>query len=171
LGSINVASVAPQYTSKRYKALKDVPRKKLVQGLIGKYYSDVDLVKLEETKVDEYIYFFWYGGSPLPSMGPDNFSVEWDGYIRADADDVYWFFTTSDDGIRLWIDDDLIIDNWNPDVSDEQCESLFLERGLHKLKLQYFDSEGAALVTLGWASRRVFKWTVLPRYLFCIPEE
>ena len=121
--------------------------------------------------MDKSINFNWNEGSPLPSIKPDYFSVEWNGYIRADIDDVYCFFTISDDGIRLWIDDDLIIDNWNPHVSDEFSEPIFLENGLHKIKLQYFESEGLASVSLAWASEHIYKWTVPPDHLFCVSEE
>lgn len=158
LGSIDVASMVPQYTGKRYKALKDVHPKKMVSGLKGKYYNDIEFSKVEDTRVDKVIYFNWGPDSPLPSIKQDYFSIEWNGYVRVDIDDVYWFFTKSDDGSRLWIDDDLIIDNWNPPhVSDELSVPVFLEKGLHKIKFKYFESEGYASVRLAWASDRLTK--------------
>ncbi len=171
LSSINIASVVPQYTGKRYEAQRDIQPEKMVEGLIGKYCSGINCERLEITKVNKNIDFNWHAGSPCPSIKPDYFSVEWNGFVRAEVDEVYWFFTTSDDGIRLWIDEDLIIDNWNPSVSDEICEPVFLEKGLHKIKLQYFESEGVASVSLAWASEHIYKWTVPPDHLFYISEE
>jgi hypothetical protein len=169
LRSINIASVVPQYTGKRYEALKNVQREELVEGLTGRYYADAEFGKLVDTRIDKGVNFNWLGGSPLPSMKPDDFSIEWNGYISADASRMYWFFTTSDGGARLWIDDDLIIDNWNPNVTYEQCEPVFLGSGLHKIKLRYFESEGFASITLSWASH--CKSVISPWNLFSIKED
>lgn len=171
LASIGVANIVPQYTGKRYGAQKKIKPEGLIKGIAGKYYADARFGKLIDTKIDKCIDFNWMLGSPLPSIKPDYFSIEWNGYIRADADEVYWFFIRSDNGARLWIDDDLVIDNWNSNVSDELCKPVFLERGLHKIKLQYFESEGFASVSLSWASERLWKSTVPSDHLFCVSEE
>lgn len=170
LGSIDIARVVPPYKGKRYKALKNVVSGNMVQGLTGKYYGDAGLTKLEGTMVDKCINFSWGEGAPLPTIKPNYFSIEWNGYIRVDADDMYWFFIKSDDGARLWIDDDLIIDNWNS-APDELCEPVSLEKGLHKIKLQYFESAGFASISLAWASERLCKSIVPTDHLFSTPEE
>ncbi|HHT9126300.1 MAG TPA: PA14 domain-containing protein [Candidatus Brocadiia bacterium] len=171
LAPINIASLVPQYTGKRYRALENIQQGKRVEGLSGKYYADLSFGKLVDTRIDKYIDFNWVSGSPLPSLKPDNFSIEWNGYINVDVDDVYCFFITSDDGARLWIDDDLIIDNWNPNVSDELSESVFLGKGFHKIKLQYFELEGLASVSLWWASERLWKAPVPHYSLSCVSED
>lgn len=172
LGSVEVHRLAPTYAGKRYEALRDVQIEKMVEGLAGKYYNDINLKQLKDMRVDKNVNFNWQGGSPFPSIEPDYFSVEWNGYIRADSSGVYWFYTKSDNGVRLWIEDDLIIDNWNPNLSYELCEPVFLEKGLHKIKLQYFESDGFAAVSLAWASEHFWKIIVTGNRLFCVsPEE
>ncbi len=171
LASISTTNIVPQYAGKRYGALKEVKEEGLIEGLAGKYYADTKFEKLVDTRIDKCIDFNWQEGSPLPSIKPDYFSIEWNGYIWVDADETYWFFTKSDDGVRLWIDDDLIIDNWNPHVSEELYASIFMEEGLHKIKLQYFESEGLASVSLWWASKNFWKSIVSHYNLFCISEE
>ena len=50
-------------------------------GLTGKYYANNNFTDLKETRVDSTINFEWGGGTPYSSMGNDNYSISWSGYI------------------------------------------------------------------------------------------
>jgi alpha-mannosidase len=70
---------------------------------------------------------------------PENFGVVYDGYIKVPAAGAYTFFTTSDDGSTITIDDVLITDNDGAHGESEEAGYAILEAGLHKIKLQYYN--------------------------------
>ncbi|MCL6597644.1 MAG: IPT/TIG domain-containing protein, partial [Alicyclobacillus macrosporangiidus] len=84
-----------------------------VPGWLGQYFYGEDLTNLRLTRVDPQINFDWgYNGylSPLGAGNP--FSVRWTGYVVPEVSGDYIFATYSDDGVRLWVDNGLVIDNW-----------------------------------------------------------
>ena len=125
-----------------------------IDGLRGEYFPNPDveppptLSTLQET-VD-----FDYGlGSPAPAVPPDHFSTRWGGRVRPDFSETYTFLTTSDDGVRLWVDDRLIIDHWTVHSAAEDTGALDLEAGRwYDLRLEYFDDDGPAQIRLEWSS-------------------
>jgi len=72
----------------------------------------------------------------------DKFAFEFTGYIRIDRDDVYTFFTQSDDGSKLFIDDEEIVNNDGDHGVEERSGKAALRKGFHKIKVLYFDSGG-----------------------------
>ena len=72
----------------------------------------------------------------------DKYAFEFTGYIRIDNDGIYTFFTDSDDGSMLYIDDEEIVNNDGDHGSVEKNGKAALKRGLHKIKVLYFDSGG-----------------------------
>src|SRR5205823_9659379 len=80
-------------------------------GLRGEYYDNIDLTALKLTRTDEVINFDWGLGSPDPAMGPDTFSVRWTGLIQPRFSEPYTFYITSDDGARLWVNGELVIND------------------------------------------------------------
>src|SRR5438045_505562 len=81
-------------------------------GLTGKYYGDMSLTTYRLTRTDAAVNFDWGGGSPDPSITADLFSARWTGMVVPRYAETYTFYTTTDDGVRLWIDGQLIIDKW-----------------------------------------------------------
>jgi hypothetical protein len=83
------------------------------------------------------------GNSATPELPadhrPENFGVVYDGYMRIPAAGAYTFFTTSDDGSTLTIDDVLITDNDGAHGESEEAGYVVLEAGLHKIRLQYYN--------------------------------
>src|SRR5690606_13174096 len=55
--------------------------------------------------------FNWFGGSPDPRINSDNFSARWTRTINFPAG-TYRFYATMDDGMRIWVDNQLVIDSW-----------------------------------------------------------
>jgi hypothetical protein len=81
-------------------------------GLTGQYFDNSDLTGLKKTTIDGAINFNWGAGSPDPSIAPDSFSARWAGLIEPKFSESYSFITTADDGVRLWVDGQLLIDRW-----------------------------------------------------------
>jgi hypothetical protein len=81
------------------------------------------------------------------------FSVRWTGLILPEASGEYTFHTLSNDGVRLWIDDKPVIDNWTDHVATEDKGTARLEAGKkHGLKLEYFYTGGNGVMKLSWSS-------------------
>ena len=74
-----------------------------------------------------------------------NIGLVFNGYINVPSDGIYAFYTYSDDGSELWIDDELVVDNGGPHSSMERSGSIALRKGLHKIAVRYFDSNGGLL--------------------------
>jgi alpha-L-fucosidase len=72
----------------------------------------------------------------------DRFAFEFNGYIKIGKDGIYHFFTVSDDGSKLFIDDTEVVDNDGEHGGVEKSGKAALRKGYHKIKLTYFDSGG-----------------------------
>jgi hypothetical protein len=76
----------------------------------------------------------------------DKFAFEFSGYLKIDKDGIYTFFIESDDGSKLFIDDEEIIDNDGDHGNVEKNGRALLKKGLHKIRVVYFDSGGGNLL-------------------------
>lgn len=126
----------------------------LVSGLIGQYYSGTNLSgSVVGTRVDGPVDFDWGGGAPgVTGVGTDQFSVRWDGLLRITQSGNYQFQTVSDDGVRLWVNDVLIIDNWTDHGSTTNTStSIALTSGLtYNIRLEYYENGGQSVIRLRW---------------------
>ncbi|MFK8112482.1 MAG: carbohydrate-binding domain-containing protein [Rubripirellula sp.] len=122
-------------------------------GLLGEYFDNQDFTELTVTRVDSIVDFDWATGSPDPSIVSDNFSVRWTGQVRPEFSETYTFRTLSDDGVRLWVDDQLIIDQWNDHAATYHTGTITLEADqLYDIRLEYFENGGNAVIGLEWSS-------------------
>jgi hypothetical protein len=122
-------------------------------GLRGDYFGDPALATLQLSRTDAMVNFSWGTGVAAPSVGPDNFSVRWTGQVTPRFSESYTFFTQSDDGVRLWINGQLIIDDWTRHALAERTGTIVLQVGQrYDLKLEYFEYNVDATVKLLWAS-------------------
>ena len=102
---------------------------------------------------DAVIDFDWGSGSPDAALPSDSFSARWRG-ATAFEQGVYRFSVTVDDGVRLWVDDSLVIDSWTSGSKRDLSADVGLTRGEHKLRLEYFENRGEAVVRLSWEKLR-----------------
>jgi YD repeat-containing protein len=126
-------------------------------GLTGEYYNDYNGGNFSSyvlTRADADVNFDWGGGSPSPSVNLDNFSVRWTGTVVPRYTESYTFYTTTDDGVRLWIDGQLVIDRWIDQAPYEATSApLALEAGRHyAVRMEYYERGGGALAWLKWSS-------------------
>ena len=110
-----------------------------VRGLIGQYYLGKEFEYLKYQRVDSRIVFDWGKDSPHESLNNDLFSVRWRGLFNAPATGMYTFIVTSDDGVRLSIKQQILIDNWYPHAVLTESGSIFLDKGEHIILIEYFD--------------------------------
>ena len=121
-------------------------------GLIAEYFDNQNL-EGEPVRVldDKQINFKWNQKGPFEDFPKDNFSVRWTGYIKVDTTGRYSLDVASDDGIRLYINDKLVIDDWSDHALMTNSYIGNFESGkLYKIKLEYYENGGSAIVQLGW---------------------
>lgn len=122
-------------------------------GLTGEYFNGVNFDTKISTRVDPEINFHWGTGSPLEGVDADNFSVRWTGELMPLYTGEHTFYLTCDDGARLWVNNELIIDKWTNNAGETFTGNLHLNAGKkYPVKLEYYDRRGTALCQLEWAS-------------------
>src|SRR5581483_2048619 len=136
-------------------------------GLTGQYYDNIDFTNLKVTRTDATVNFDWGTGSPDPSIGVDTFSVRWTGQVQAQFSETYTFYTDSDDGIRLWVNGVLVINNWTDHAPTEDSGTISLGAGTkYSLKLEYYENGGGAVAKLLWSSPSTPKQVVPQTQLY-----
>lgn len=123
-----------------------------VKGLTGEYFNNRDLSGSPVfTRVDEGVNFNWHGGSPAKNIKADIFSARWKGRLTAPASDEYQLQLASDDGSRLYLNGELIIDNWGDHSYELKGAKVRLEAGKsYDLLIEYYENWGEASVRFGW---------------------
>jgi len=105
----------------------------------------------------------------------NKFSMEWTGAIKIDKTDNYTFYLNSDDGSWLWIDDTLVVDNGGVHGLQEAQGTIRLRKGVHKIRIRYFQIGGVAILRVFWANSREPKTLLPPEVLLTerplIPEK
>jgi uncharacterized protein YraI len=93
----------------------------------------------------------WGQGSPAPGIvNPDNFSARWRRVINVSGG-TYRFRATTDDGMRVWVDDVQIIDSWYTSEEHTIRVDRYLDPGEHTIRVRYFDAGGRAVAKLSWS--------------------
>jgi len=135
------------------QALEDIPAAQLYaspEGLRGEYS---DSFGGAGSRIDPTIAFDWDLTRPIAGVAVDSFRARWTGFIRPDFSEEYAFSTTSDEGVRLWIGDELVIDHWSPHATATNTGAKTLEAGKwYDVRIEYFDASGNAEIELGWSS-------------------
>lgn len=122
-------------------------------GLLGQYYDNIDLTNLKVTRVDPTVNFDWANGTPVPSVAADTFSVRWTGEVQPLYSETYTFTTTSDDGVRLWVNGTQIVNNWTNHARTDNSGTITLVAGVkYSIVMEFFENGGQAVAMLSWAS-------------------
>jgi hypothetical protein len=124
-------------------------------GLTGKYFNAVQNTNgiPALVRVDPTISFDWSGIQPDPSVSQFNFSVVWSGQVQAQFSEPYTFYAITDDGVRLWVDNQLVIDQWVYQAPTESYGTIPLLAGhRYNIQMAYFQGGGGAVAELGWGS-------------------
>jgi len=106
------------------------------------------------TRNEAAINYNWGSGSPASGVPADNFSAKWTRSLSLAAG-TYTFSVTADDGVRLWVNNHLLIDAWKEQAATTYAESIYLPGGAVPVELQYFEKGGMAVAKLSWAAGSV----------------
>jgi hypothetical protein len=130
-------------------------------GLTGDYYTNSSSTYSSSTnfnpankmftRVDTNIAFSWNTSTPFPNNG--YFCVRWTGQIEPQYSETYYFVATTDDGVKLWVNDQLIIDAWTNKSSSDITGTINLQGGVrYDFKMEYYQNTGSCLATSSWYS-------------------
>lgn len=123
------------------------------EGLTGTYFNGTDFNTKITTRIDAGVNFDWAIGSPAEGVDVDNFSVRWTGQVMPRYTGKYTFYLTCDNGGRLWVNNELIIDKWTGNQGIAYSGTISLTAGeKYDLKLEYYDNRSTAFCKLEWAS-------------------
>ncbi len=117
-------------------------------GIRGQYYADTNFTSLYTTLTDPYINFTW---------GPegDNFSIRWTGQVQPAFSQAYTFSTSSDGAVRVWLNNQLIIDNYtlhNSTVSNSSAPITLVAGRRYNIRVDYYDTVNTSVIALLWQS-------------------
>ena len=92
-------------------------------GLYGEYYDDKFLEGTPQTRVDKVVNFDPVNNPPDPYTNFRHKSMRWSGYITPNFSGVYKIGVNSDDGVRMWLNGELVVDEWhNRGMTTDQVE-------------------------------------------------
>ncbi|MHC4324369.1 MAG: PA14 domain-containing protein [Planctomycetota bacterium] len=140
------------------------------EGLLGEYYErdtanpwQVLLMKRLDPMVD----FNWGDNSPDPSVPVDNFMIRWTGEVEVPVSATYTFHTQTDDGIRLWVNNEQLIDNWTDHGSTHDSGDIALAVGQrYEITLEFYENGGGAQCQLSWSTPTIPREPIPSQYLW-----
>ena len=133
-------------------------------GLSGQYFSNNSLSGVPVLTRVETVNFDWGTGAPAAGIPADNFSVRWTGQVQAASTGNYRFQTVSDDGVRLWVNGTLLINNWtaHTPTTDTSAEIQLVAGQRYDIRLEYQERTTGALIQLRWLPPAAGAYSFLP---------
>lgn len=122
------------------------------RGLHAAYFNNKNLSgKPVFERTENKINYSWTKGTGIKGLGKENYSVRWTGVIRPDITGEYEFSVGGDDGYRLFIDNELVADQWEIGSFRNSSVKKRLEAGKeYDIRFEYFQEGGGAAVALIW---------------------
>lgn len=119
-------------------------------GLQAEYFAGINFDHRVNTRIDSVVNFNWSGSRP-ENCPIEDYSVRWTGEILPMETGEYEIGVLTDDGARLWLDEQLIIDAWQKQAMTYYSKHVQLtENRRYKIKLEYFQAGGDAVIKLVW---------------------
>src|SRR5207249_7618947 len=113
--------------------------------------ANFNAANLKLTRVDSNVDFNWGTTNYLPITNAGYYTVRWTGQVQPQYSETYYFVANTDDGVKLWVNDQLIIDSWIVKGASDVTGSINLQAGVrYNIKMEYFQQTGSAVVHLSW---------------------
>jgi hypothetical protein len=127
-------------------------------GWRGEYFGNRDLggdpVLVRD---DAAINFNWGAAAPAMGLPADAFSVRWKRTLRF-QEGTYRFYVQSDDGVRVWLDGELIINQWRDGSDVIDTAERTLSGAAHTLRVEYYENLGTARILFWWERLGAYQW-------------
>jgi len=122
------------------------------KGVNAEYFDNINLSgNPKYTGIEKNIDFRWGDNGPSNGLKDDFFSARWTGYLKAPQTGEYIISTVSDDGVRFWFEDKLVMEDWTQHGPLAKIIRVNLEKDrLYKIKMEYYEYAGGAVAVLGW---------------------
>ena len=148
------------------------------QGLLGSYFDGTQLENgtpgcLDLQRVDKVVDWNWPNNvRPGPNMDHDNFSVRWTGELVPLVSGIYTFTTRTDDGVRLYLNDEMILGNWTVVGATTQSSGpkMLNARQRYTIRMEYRESTNAAVAQLSWTPPMQGSQVIPQDVLFAAPR-
>jgi hypothetical protein len=117
---------------------------------LGQYYNNMFLQDGPDViRTDAAIDFDWGDRSPDSHISKDLFSARWTQTARFDTG-IYRFHAIADDGVRLYVDGQVVIDEWGNNPGTEFSSEIKLRAGQHAIKVEYYEYGYSAKIKVWW---------------------
>ncbi len=139
-------------------------------GLRAELFDNADLTNLRVVRVDPTVNYDWALGSPEPDIDPDTFSVRWSGQVQSLYTEAYTFFTTADEGVKLTVNGQVIVDQLANQNLSEFSGTLTLAAGQkYDIVMQYAETNAEAQAQLAWSSASQARQVIPKSQLYTVP--
>ncbi|MGK7924658.1 MAG: FG-GAP-like repeat-containing protein [Spirulina sp.] len=136
-------------------------------GLLGKYYDELNFNNFVFERTDAQVDFDWQTSSPNINIAADTFSIQWTGQIEALYSETYTFYTEGEEGVRLKVNGQVLIDDWNNGYWEQHSGTIALVAGQkYDIELDYYENGGHASIELLWESSSQTKEIVPQAFLY-----
>ncbi|RXF70608.1 glycoside hydrolase family 3 C-terminal domain-containing protein [Arcticibacter tournemirensis] len=125
------------------------------QGFQAEYFNNAKLEgKPVFRQAEKKINYSWTGGTGIKEVSKDVFSVRWSGILRSDETSDYDFTLGGDDGYRLYINDELVINDWAPGGYRSTNYTKSLQKATsYRIRIEYYQQGGGAAVNFSWKKK------------------
>jgi uncharacterized repeat protein (TIGR03806 family) len=142
-------------------------------GLLGQYWANTTSAAFTNvgfgaaptmTRIDPNINFNWSTTPPAPNVGPNTYVVRWTGAVEPQFSETYTFYTTTDDGTRLWVNGRLLVNEWVDQAPTTVSGSITLRaQQRYNIEMDYYQNGGGAQAQLFWSSPSTGPMTIIPQ--------
>jgi hypothetical protein len=115
---------------------------------LGEYYEGKEFEGEVRTRYSRKLEFDWAKAAPFRGMPKDAWSAVYTTCLQVDEEAEYRFRLTSDDGSRMYVNGEKLIENWGPHAPRTRSGKILLEPGSHELMVEYFESSHGAVLKL-----------------------
>ncbi len=144
--------------------------KEVGTGLRGDYFEgpDLDAGRKKITRIDQKLQRDFVRDPVGQGFPASHFSVRWSGWVVPDETDTFRFVGYSDDGVRIFVNDDKVLDEWSSRAAGFESRPMLLTKGTrHKIVIEYFDvGKGNANLVLDWVGSTMPREPLSSRNLF-----
>ncbi|MDX1908949.1 MAG: PQQ-dependent sugar dehydrogenase [Bacteroidia bacterium] len=137
-------------------------------GLPATYYQDIAMTQAGAYRVDTTIDYYWSNRAPMPAIDHGTFSVVWEGELEPVITGNITFHTTTDDGVRLWVNNQLVVDAWQDQISSTHSGQTALTAWQRvPIRMEYYQRAAYGRAKLEWSAQGLSR-QVIPR-MFLYP--
>ena len=146
-------------------------------GLLGQYWSNTTATVFSNvnfatsatlTRTDAVVNFNWTTNAPSAAVGQTNFTTRWTGCVQPQYTETYTFTTVADDGVRLWVNGQLLVNDWtaHTNVTTNSGVVTLIAQQFYNVRLEYFQNTSNAVAQLRWSSASTASGTIPPTQLY-----